>query len=340
MKLVVCIIHFGDAELLKLKFETFFNDDSINYIVSYNKRNYDEYLKAKEMDILKKNNIYLFSEVDVYWGDFSILESQLKCAEKARKVFPDFSHLIILGARTIPYRNWTYIKEKISKNDNENWLNFNHNNPIIFKYWFSNNEFWANLCLNFEKNKINKNIPKDQNFYFSIKNNFVEKYKSDFPFKAFLYKFFMTKNTFILSLIKNKNNKWNKKWVYFLDNKKYEESNGDILNIIGPNLIFNNREKLELMLTSEEKNILSERLKNKHAPEEYFWTFLYKKSFSEYKKEISHNPFLDTNISNQPFKIITKYKIRKIKNKNPNALFLSRVYTKKEINKFKDIMNF
>ncbi|MGL4183654.1 MAG: beta-1,6-N-acetylglucosaminyltransferase [Metamycoplasmataceae bacterium] len=339
MKLVVCIIFFGKAELLKLKFEKFFNDESINYIVSYNKRNYDEYLKAKEMDYFKKNNIYLFSEVDVYWGDVSILQSELKCIEKAKMVFPDFSHLVILSGRTIPYRNWNYIKEKLSQNEEGNWLNFNHKQPFLFKYWFKNNTFWANLCLNFEKPKINKNENQRNNINFLIKNTFIENYKKDHPLKYFWYKYFVTKDLLILSIVKNKKNRWDKNCKYFFSEEKYDKSYNDILNIMGANLIFNNREKLEIMLKSEEKTKLLTLLENKHAPEEIFWTLLYKNVFGKYKEEESNNPFLWFPIQKMWSKRIFNSKVKNIKNKNPNSLFFSRVYTEKEIKKFENIMN-
>ncbi|MGL4183656.1 MAG: hypothetical protein ACRCRP_00795 [Metamycoplasmataceae bacterium] len=335
MKLVVCISFFGEAKLLEKRFKDFFYDDSINYIVSYNKRNYDEYLKTKEMDIFKKKNILIYSEIEVYWGDISILESNLLLIENANKFFPNYSHLIILDAKSIPCRNWEDIKKSIDRNNGGNWLNFNHSKPDLHKMWTMNYVFYVNLILNIdEPRKIENSLW----FINKVWNEFINNIKKQNKVKYLFIKCFYNKFFLFISILKNRNNKWNKYWNLFSD-KEFDNSLFDIFNIIGSNSLFE-KNKLDILLNSKEKNILLNKLQNKHAPEEVFWPILYKKIFKEYKKEDSKNSFL--NISNFYRRNIwfMKFKIKKIVKNNPDLLFIRRVYTEKELNRYKKLFNF
>ncbi|MGL5521748.1 MAG: hypothetical protein ACRDAW_00560 [Metamycoplasmataceae bacterium] len=335
MELVVCISFFGEAKLLEKRFKSFFNDDSINYIVSYNKRNYNEYLKAKEMDIFKKKNILIYSEVEVYWGDISILESNLLLIQKAKEFFPNFSHLIILDAKSIPCRSWDDIKKSIIKNNNGNWLNFNHSKPDLHKMWTMNYVFYVNLILNIdEPRKIESSLWLINKFW----NEFINNLKKENKIKYFFIRCFYNKFFLYISILKNKNNKWNKYWNLFSKNE-FDNSLFDIFNVIGGNCLFE-KSKLDILLNSEEKNILLNKLQNKHAPEELFWTILYKKIFSKYKEENSENPFLNISDFYRINIWFMKFKIKKIVKKYPNLLFIRRVYTKKEIKRYKKLFNF
>ncbi|MGL5357745.1 MAG: hypothetical protein ACRDA7_01675 [Metamycoplasmataceae bacterium] len=335
MELVVCISFFGEAKLLEKRFKSFFYDDSINYIVSYNKRNYDEYLKTKEMDIFKKKNILIYSEVDVYWGDISILESNLLLIQKAKEFYPNYSHLIVLDAKSIPCRSWIDIKKSISKNNNGNWFNFNHANPDLHKMKNMNYVFYINLILNIdEPRKIENSLW----FINKVWNEFINNLKKENKIMYLFARCFYNKFFLFSSILKNKNNKWNKYWKLFSENE-FDNSLFDIFNIIGGNCLFQ-KEKLDTLLGSEEKKILLDKLQNKHAPEEVFWTILYKKVFRNYKEENSKNPFL--NISNF-YRIniwFMKFKITKIVKKNPDLLFIRRVYTEKEMIRYKKLLNF
>lgn len=333
MKNVVCLIVYGDHKIFKYRFENFFNNPNINYIIHYNKRDYLEYKKLKSISIFQKKNIYLFSEIEVYWGDVSILDAELKCIEKAINKFPNFNNLIILDGKSLPCRSWDYIMNKIDNFDG-NWLNINHKKYPKWSYcynWFESQEFYSKLILNLEK-------PAEDEIgswwlVREAKKNFKTNIKEKFKKKSFFKWLFLYIRHYLFFSLENKRHA--KFLEYYLENPIIDQNpTNNLLNIIGPNLIISKRDLMKMIEFDSSKEIYN-KITKKHAPEEIYFNLLYIGAFGYFEAEKSNNAFIqmssEIKVANQIKKNIIKKKLTYY----DDLLFVRKYYTIEEMKKFK-----
>ncbi|MGL4343325.1 MAG: beta-1,6-N-acetylglucosaminyltransferase [Metamycoplasmataceae bacterium] len=339
MQLVVCLIAFGDAETFHYRFKNFFDNPKINYIIHYNKRDYQEFLKLKEREIFNQKNIYFFSEIEVFWGDISILDAQLLCIKKANQIFNDYTNLIILDNKSLPCRNWDYIIDKI-ENFNGNW--FNYNKKIYPKNyydgykWILQDELFTNITFNFDR----PSDCKKGSWWITkfLKENF--KYNLKINEKSFLKRiYFLTIINFSKNILFNKI--LSQKTSYFMSNKDigYEWKKYNYFNIIGPNIILK-KDQLSFLLESDDDLQLYNHLNKKHAPEEIYFSYLFEQNNSKQEIKNSKNAFLSLNNFTSKLNFINKKRILKLLKNEEDLLFLRRYATTKEIRWFKkNILN-
>ncbi len=329
MKLVVCLIVFGDHKTFKYKFENFFNDSNINYIIHYNKRDYLEFEKIKKINLFQQKNIYLFSEIEVFWGDVSILDVELCCIKKANEIFGDYENLIILDGKSLPCRNWQYIMNKI-ETFNGNWFNFNNMKyPKWAYYWkiFERQEFYSNLISILKKPK---NYTKGSWWLLKVaKKNFKKNINNEIKNKKFFKWSFLYINYYLLfTLFKKKNIKYLQYFISPLN--KVSKNELMKLNIIGPNIIIS-KQKINKILEYDYRKNEYNKLLLIHGPEEIYFNNLYKKVFNKFEIENSNNAFLMF-----PKKhIINNKRFRALIENDDNLLFIRRFETIKKMKKFK-----
>ncbi len=130
--ITLCCILFGDAnfniEKLKLNF-----NEKFKYLISYNQRDENEYLKFVKSDFIKKNkNIHVYLGNKVSWGDISIVDSMVNIINKAKEIF-NTKYVFIIDSKTVLIRSYDYILNKLESDENCNFFDFNKNWKTIYQ---------------------------------------------------------------------------------------------------------------------------------------------------------------------------------------------------------------
>ncbi|MDK2819749.1 MAG: hypothetical protein KFW07_02840, partial [Mycoplasmataceae bacterium] len=326
------LIAFGDAKIFKYRFENFFNDPNINYVIHYNKRNYPEFKKLKELEIFKQNNVYLFSEVEVFWGDVSILDAMLSCIEKTNEIFGDYDHLIMLDGKSLPCRSWHYIINKITTFEG-NWFNYNQQKyPKRFYFWqfFKKQEFHSYLFSGLDRPSDSK---KGTSWLGKLaKSNFRLNIRKEKPKSFFKWLFLHINNDLFFSIFNRKNMKYLD--YYFSESVKVSEINLKSVNIIGPSIILS-KDRVDKILKYDLSKGEYKKLAYKQAPEELYLKSVYESTSPDYKNEESKNAFLMLSWQALIMWKINKKYFRKFLIKNDDLLFLRRFEKIKQMKRFK-----
>jgi len=136
----LCFVLFGDADFniqkLKLNF-----DQKFKYLISYNQRDENEYLKFTESDFIKNNkNIHAYLGNKVYWGDISIVDSMVNIINKAKEIF-NTKYAFVIDSKAVLIRSYDYILNKLESNENCNFFDFNANWKTIYRTIYKKDGF-------------------------------------------------------------------------------------------------------------------------------------------------------------------------------------------------------
>ncbi|MDO5971133.1 beta-1,6-N-acetylglucosaminyltransferase [Flavivirga aquimarina] len=118
------------------------NPDQLTTLIEHLSENFIVYVQIDKKSTLliselpKHDNVFYFKEVNVYWGDYSLVENMLFVLEKAFK--NNHSHYLFISGDDFPIKPNKEIIDFLTVNNSNIYM---YANPLPIKTWTFNNGF-------------------------------------------------------------------------------------------------------------------------------------------------------------------------------------------------------